>query len=278
MNCIAVSNIGSFLPIDPDAPTGSLLWDLSMAVIAQWVVVFALVIKAMRAASQHRRILVSSEAYFYDRRDEPPFSVNAVVGMFLALFFVLIVSALAGSGDQTQTLQVFLTLQAITILVISAIAWRDVLPALQRFGPWYWYLFAAILSVVTFLVSSVWLHLLHTWMNTQIQELSTQVHDMGFDWLTVFLLLAVFTPIVEELAMRGVILGGLQRALSDNEAIVAAALMFAIMHMSVIETPELLVLGLALGFVRVRSGSLWPCFLLHGMHNAFCFAGERWGF
>ena len=46
-----------------------------------------------------------------------------------------------------------------------------------------------------------------------------------------------------------------------------AAALFAIIHQSVVSMPVLFVVGLYLGWLRHRSGSLLPCVLAHFGHN-----------
>jgi membrane protease YdiL (CAAX protease family) len=78
--------------------------------------------------------------------------------------------------------------------------------------------------------------------------------------------IAVFVPIVEEAACRG--LGfRLLEAYGQRVAIVASAIAFALAHGAVIDLPWVLVTGLGLGYLRSRSGSLYPCVALHAIVN-----------
>jgi membrane protease YdiL (CAAX protease family) len=79
---------------------------------------------------------------------------------------------------------------------------------------------------------------------------------------------SILPAVTEEIAFRGAVLGGLRGMLGDRAAIAASALCFAILHLSVLSLVHLTVLGVVLGVVRVRSGSLWPCMLIHGSYNA----------
>ena len=77
---------------------------------------------------------------------------------------------------------------------------------------------------------------------------------------------AVFVPIVEELACRG--LGfRLLEAYGQRVAIVGSAIAFALAHGAVIDLPWVLVTGLGLGYLRSRSGSIYPCIALHAIVN-----------
>ena len=80
------------------------------------------------------------------------------------------------------------------------------------------------------------------------------------------LAIAVFVPIVEEAACRG--LGfRLLEPFGQPVAIVGSAIAFALAHGAVIDLPWVLVTGLGLGYLRSRSGSLFPCIALHAFVN-----------
>ena len=53
--------------------------------------------------------------------------------------------------------------------------------------------------------------------------------------------------------------------------VIVSALVFALAHLSVGEFPPLVVLGLGLAFVRLSSGRLFPCVLMHSLWNGVTF-------
>jgi hypothetical protein len=71
----------------------------------------------------------------------------------------------------------------------------------------------------------------------------------------------------------------LRTVLAGAGAVVASALLFGIFH-EVIFPGRLLAstfLGLVLGWVRLRSGSIVPCIVLHAIHNGLLLAMSYWG-
>jgi membrane protease YdiL (CAAX protease family) len=80
--------------------------------------------------------------------------------------------------------------------------------------------------------------------------------------------IAVIPAVTEEILFRGAVLGGLTDLMRDRTAVIASAVIFATAHLSVPSMPHLIALGLVLGWVRVRSGSIWFGVLLHGGYNA----------
>ena len=78
--------------------------------------------------------------------------------------------------------------------------------------------------------------------------------------------IAVFVPLVEEAACRG--LGfRLLESYGQRVAIVGSAIAFALAHGAVVDLPWVLVTGLGLGYLRSRSGSIYPCVALHAVVN-----------
>jgi membrane protease YdiL (CAAX protease family) len=76
------------------------------------------------------------------------------------------------------------------------------------------------------------------------------------------LAIAVFVPIVEESLCRGIGFTLFQRW-GDTTAIAATAIGFALAHGAVLDLPWVLVTGAGLGYLRSRTGSLYPCVALH---------------
>lgn len=81
----------------------------------------------------------------------------------------------------------------------------------------------------------------------------------------------VVAPLFEELLFRGVMLPVLGRSWGPVPAVVASALVFALAHLSVSEALPLLALGLVLGWLRLQTGRLLSCTLMHGFWNGFTF-------
>ena len=82
------------------------------------------------------------------------------------------------------------------------------------------------------------------------------------------LIVAVFVaPVCEEVFFRGFVFAGLLRGMSAGWAIILSALIFAVAHGDPGSFAVLLIIGLALGFLRWRTKSLWPGILLHTLNN-----------
>jgi sodium transport system permease protein len=98
--------------------------------------------------------------------------------------------------------------------------------------------------------------------------------DSSLAWTLYVLLLAFLTAAGKEIAFRGFIFSGLLRRMRPWPAILVSSFLFAAFHMNVYLLPLLFVLGVALGVLALRSGSLYPGIVLHGSSYALLLLGS----
>lgn len=80
----------------------------------------------------------------------------------------------------------------------------------------------------------------------------------------------VLAPIAEEVLMRGEAFAAARRVLPPAAAILLTAAVFSLAHISAwgfARPVSLAPLALMLGWLRWRTGRLWPCIVLHGWSN-----------
>jgi membrane protease YdiL (CAAX protease family) len=78
---------------------------------------------------------------------------------------------------------------------------------------------------------------------------------------------AIAAPLAEEAAFRGYVQSSLATWLGPGASVLAAALLFATMHLDPVRFPAVLLLGLAFGWLTWRTGSLWPAVAAHVANN-----------
>lgn len=81
------------------------------------------------------------------------------------------------------------------------------------------------------------------------------------------LALSVGPALSEELAFRGLILQGLRSRLGAGVAIVLTALLFGVIHLDPLQGLSAFFTGLYLGYLTVRSESIYPAIAAHGFNN-----------
>jgi membrane protease YdiL (CAAX protease family) len=74
-------------------------------------------------------------------------------------------------------------------------------------------------------------------------------------------------PLAEEPLFRGLMLGGFVLRYGTRKAILYTALMFGLIHMNPWQFPSALLSGLLLGWLTLRTGSLWPAIFAHFLNN-----------
>jgi membrane protease YdiL (CAAX protease family) len=92
------------------------------------------------------------------------------------------------------------------------------------------------------------------------------------DMLVSLAVIAVLPGLCEELAVRGALLPSLVRPLGVLGAVLASAFLFAAMHLDAYRFLFTFTVGLVLGVLRLRTGSLWPPIFAHVTLNALTFA------
>jgi membrane protease YdiL (CAAX protease family) len=99
--------------------------------------------------------------------------------------------------------------------------------------------------------------------------------------LVLYLVCSALVPcIFEEIALRAGALEAM-RKYGDWFAIISSSFIFAILHGNMIQTPFAFIAGIAIGYVYVATGSIWPGVIIHFVNNlASCSTeiGEVFGF
>ncbi len=80
-------------------------------------------------------------------------------------------------------------------------------------------------------------------------------------------LLAGLAPLVEELVFRGLLYGWLAGRWGGGIAVIGSSVAFAAAHVELAHVILVLPLGLVFGWLRWRSGSLWPSLVAHMANN-----------
>ncbi len=89
----------------------------------------------------------------------------------------------------------------------------------------------------------------------------------GFFGVLLSILATVVTAaLVEEFVCRGLVMGLLKKH-GEGFAIVVSAILFGLMHQNFIQIPFATLIGLILGYVTIKTGSLWVAIAIHAFNN-----------
>lgn len=79
--------------------------------------------------------------------------------------------------------------------------------------------------------------------------------------------ICIIPAIVEEIGFRGIVQHQFEKVVSPGIAIGVASLAFSAAHFSVLSSPYLALVGALLGWMKWKTGSLYPPMLAHFLHN-----------
>lgn len=89
----------------------------------------------------------------------------------------------------------------------------------------------------------------------------------GFFGFMLSVISTVVVPaLVEEFAVRGLILGSLKKY-GEGFAVVVSSIIFGLMHGNFEQIPFAFLVGLILGFITVKSKTIWIAVAVHGFNN-----------
>ncbi len=103
-------------------------------------------------------------------------------------------------------------------------------------------------------------------------EFNSNMNDTklsGFGSIIIICLsVAVVPALLEEFVVRGVTMQPL-RKYGDKFAIIVSAFFFSILHGNMLQIPYTFVGGLVLGYLAIKTKSLWPPMILHFVNNFY---------
>lgn len=116
------------------------------------------------------------------------------------------------------------------------------------------------------------------WFGIEPTDLPVMQDGTFLAWIENLGIVALLPAILEELVFRKAVLTALRPA-GDAVAVTVSALLFGLMHERLQQIPFAFLLGLALGYLTVRTGKIWLSMLVHGLNNAISVTMEyaTWG-
>jgi sodium transport system permease protein len=222
-----------------------------------------------------------------DREDTPNTAAAVMCGMLILSTYFFMSLVLQPKPDEPPTFAGFLkstvVLQVVAIFLPAAlmtvICTRSPRETLRLNATRWWTVPAAVALALALHPSVVLLgELLQRLysVNPALEQIGI-LFDSGPRW-QLALVIALTPAICEELAFRGFILSGLRRLGNPNRAILFSAIFFGISHgMQIQQAIAATLLGLIIGFICVRTGSIFPGMAYHATHNAALVLILGWG-
>ena len=174
------------------------------------------------------------------------------------------------SPDTTTAMIITTTVvTSVAIIAVFLLAhWTELSPRWLRTRPWMvlsWSVFAAVGALIPSM-----------WLQEQIPELPNWL-DNEFDMILSnrwgYLAIGLLAPLSEEIVLRGAVLKELLKSpkLSPWAAIAISAVFFALIHMNPAQMPHAFLIGLLLGWMYWRTGSILPGVAYHWANNSIAY-------
>lgn len=229
--------------------------------------------------------------------DNPPWKSGAAIGAWIvSVVLIVIIPGLmlapyaisragefADTGDLVKELSSDPTAIALQILAIIpahlltlGMAWLIVTAGRQysftetlgwRSGGMEWWHYAAVMAAFFILAVGI-----GSLVPEQDNEMLRILRSSRYVVFLVAFMAVVTAPIVEEVIYRGLLYSALQRAVGTGLAVGFVTLLFSLVHLpqyypSVSTMVLLTLLSLTLTLIRVYTGNLLPCIILHTIFN-----------
>lgn len=133
-------------------------------------------------------------------------------------------------------------------------------------------------------ILSLFLILPSAWFQELLPETLTKDYNKEFFEMLLkdargYIIIGILAPLVEEVVFRGAILRHMLKWSREKGKgvrmewmmIVGSALLFAIAHMNPAQTPHAFLIGILLGWLYWRTGSIVPGIVYHWVNNSFAF-------
>jgi hypothetical protein len=132
------------------------------------------------------------------------------------------------------------------------------------------YLFAVAMWLIGLSVLLFWVQALF-WLGIDSllppDTAQKALDESGGNIVITIVLVGILGPMAEEIFFRGYVLPGLVKRFGIGRSLFLSSLMFGMFHIDPGAIVPTFALGIALGWVYLKTGSIWPAMFAHGLHN-----------
>ena len=201
--------------------------------------------------------------------------VRGVAWLFLLLIALVAAGTIAARMEAPAAV-VDVVLSGIVALVATACvaaAWPDIRPLLATTGGWRG-LIGALVALATAAAVVIPYFRVVDWLGGELESATDYIREAAWPPWSAYLLVSVAPAVFEEVLFRGYVMVRAARVFTATETLLVQAALFSVLHFGVLAFPSHFFIGLVLGVLRVRTGSLYPGMLVHLAWNAAVVFGE----
>ena len=178
--------------------------------------------------------------------------------------------AASTGGNAILTALVSVFSSVITHVIFLKTKWTPLTRGYLLSKPWGTLLWVALFSLGTIIPLSFLYEQLGIEMDENTQQIITSMMKEPWGYVAV----GILAPLAEEVVFRGAILRTLLGIMSKKNhwvAIMISAAIFGVVHANLAQFINALLMGLLLGWMYYRTGSLVPGILLHWINNTMAY-------
>lgn len=207
-----------------------------------------------------------------------------ILVQFLCTYAVVIPWGMAGGKSMNEvllsladgslyTIPMLIVTSALTSIVTMAFflgfRWCEVSRHYLRTRPWGVLFWASLIAIGAAIPSQ--------WLMEQLQFTDTNagLFSMMMSSPWGYVALCLLAPLAEEMVFRGAILRALLGSYRPWLAILVSALFFSAVHANPAQMPHAFFIGLLMGWIYWRTGSILPCVALHWVNNTIAYVTFR---
>ena len=173
-----------------------------------------------------------------------------------------------GNAILTALVSVFSSI--ITLIIFLKTKWTPLTRSYLLSKPWGTFLWVALFALGTIIPLSYLYELLGIEMDENTEQIFASLMKEPWGYVAV----GILAPLAEEVVFRGAILRTLLGIMSKKNhwvAIMISAAIFGAVHCNQAQFINALLMGLLLGWMYYRTGSLVPGILLHWVNNTMAY-------
>lgn len=176
----------------------------------------------------------------------------------------------------TVSIIILVLYSVVTIVLFVRLGWADVSRSYVRSRPWavlIWSVVAALGAIVPSLLLQGLLPEWTGWAKEMADDTDRVMSELMMNPAGYFVI-ALLPPVVEELVLRGAVLRSLLKWKPQHSwaMIAISALIFALVHMNPAQMLHAFLIGLLLGWMYKRTGSIVPGVAYHWANNTAAYA------
>ena len=185
------------------------------------------------------------------------FSISAILPLLIAQFYV-------------GSLEKLLIINQLTFLIIPLVlAYKFKLNIKKTFSlestsiknVILCVLIAISLIIFGLMVNGIILMIIERFLGT------TSIPDYGESQNAILILSVIFPPVCEEALFRGIVLSGFNKGYKNMTAVVISGILFGLFHMDFQRFFAQAFLGIIMGYLVIKTGSIIPGIIIHIVNN-----------